>query len=91
VTHPFHPWCGRQFELFNFRHNWGEYRVWFFDEQDELRSLPATWTDVVPPDPAVLVGAGRVPFRAVDLLRLARLVQALDRTLAAPAAAERRP
>ena len=36
VTHPFHPWYGRQFELFNYRHNWGEYRVWFFDEHDQL-------------------------------------------------------
>jgi Family of unknown function (DUF5372) len=79
VTHPFHPWCGRQFEVFNYRHNWGEYRVWFFDEQDELRSLPATWTDVIAPDLAVTLGAGRVSLRAADLLRLARLLQDLDR------------
>jgi hypothetical protein len=82
VTHPFHPWHGRQYELFNYRHNWGEYRVWFFDEQDQLRSLPATWTDVVPPDPAVVAAAGRAPFRAADLLRLARLLRDLDRTQA---------
>ncbi len=79
MTHPFHPWYGRQYELFNFRHNWGEYRVWFFDEHDELRSLPATWTDVVAPDPAVALGAGRALFRAADLLRLACLLRDLDR------------
>jgi hypothetical protein len=82
VTHPFHPWHGRQYELFNYRHNWGEYRVWFFDEQDQLRSLPATWTDVVPPDPAVVAAAGRAPFRAADLLRLVRLLRDLDRAQA---------
>jgi hypothetical protein len=39
----------------------------------------------------VTLGAGRVPFRAADLLRLARLVQALDRASADPGDAERRP
>lgn len=78
MTHPFHPWCGRQFELFNLRRAWGEDRVWFFDEQDALRSLPAAWTDVAPLDPAVAIAAGRAAFRAADLLRVVQLLQALD-------------
>jgi Family of unknown function (DUF5372) len=85
AAHPRHPCTtqrnrsGRQFELFNLRRAWGEDRVWFFDEDDALRSLPAAWTDVVPPDPAVAAAAGRAAFRAGDLLQLARLLRALDR------------
>jgi hypothetical protein len=79
VTHPFHPWSGRQFELVNLRRAWGEDRVWFFDEDDALRSLPAAWTDAVPPDPAGAGAAGQAAFRAGDLLRLARRLRALDR------------
>lgn len=83
VTHPFHPWHGRRFALFNYRHNWGEYRVWFFDDDQRLRSLPATWTDYAPPDPFVLVAAGRSPARLEDLLHLVALVRALDAALPA--------
>ena len=78
MTHPFHPWHGRRFELVTYRHNWGEYRVWFFDDEEQLRSLPAAWTDVAPPDPFVAVAAGRAPFRLEDLRRLAALLRALD-------------
>ena len=78
MTHPFHPWRGRRFELFTYRHNWGEYRVWFFDDDEHLRSLPAAWTDVAPPDPFVAVAAGRAPFHLEDLRRLAALLRALD-------------
>jgi len=37
-------------------------------------ALPASWTDLVPPDPFVAVAAGRSLFRADDLLELAQLV-----------------
>ena len=40
-------------------------------------SVPATWTDVVAPDPVVQLAAGRSLFRAVDLIELARLVEDL--------------
>ncbi len=82
MTHPFHPWHGRRFELFTYRHNWGEHRVWFFDDDQCLRSLPAAWTDVAPPDPFVTVAAGRTPFRLEDLRRLAALLVALDASMA---------
>jgi hypothetical protein len=32
---------------------------------------------VIPPDPVVVISAGRSPFRLEDLLELARLVAAL--------------
>ena len=31
VTHPFHPWCGREFVFVVARRTWGEDRVFFFD------------------------------------------------------------
>jgi hypothetical protein len=78
VTHPFHPWHGRHFELFKYRHNWGEYRVWFFDDEERLQSLPAAWTSLAPPDPFVTMAAGRAPFRLEDLCRLVILLHELD-------------
>jgi hypothetical protein len=77
VTHPFHPLCGREFEFVARRNNWGEDRVCFHDERGELKSLPAAWTDVVEPDPFVVVAAGRSPFRVEDLLALADLLASL--------------
>jgi hypothetical protein len=81
VTHPFHPWYGRQFAFFQLRQNWGEWRVWIFDEAEQLRSLPAGWTDAAPPDPVVVMAAGRAQFRLEDLRRLKALLDALETTL----------
>lgn len=45
------------------------------DENGELFSLPAGWTDVVPADPFVVIADGRCPFTVVDgLLALADLI-----------------
>ena len=56
------------------RHNWGEDRVYFHDDHERVVAIPAAWTSVSPPDPFVRVAAGRSPFRAQDLLELARLL-----------------
>ncbi len=56
------------------RKNWRADRVYLFDAHDELVSLPAEWTDVVAPDPFVVVSAGRSPFHIADLVELAQLV-----------------
>ena len=60
------------------RNNWGEDRVYYQDEQGQLACVPASWTDVIPPDPVVAISAGRLPFRLEDLLELARLLAALE-------------
>jgi hypothetical protein len=60
-----------------YRHNWGENRVYFHDEQGRLVSLPAAWTSVFSPDPFVVLSAGRSAFRVQDLLELARLLNSL--------------
>ena len=58
---------------------WGEDRVYFYNEKQQLTALPATWTDVVAADPFVAVAAGRAPFRANDLLALVQLVECVAR------------
>lgn len=78
VTHPFHPLYGQQFEILNYRHNWGEYRVTFYETPDHVRTLPATWTSLVPSDPSVVLAAGRAAFQMKDLLALTHLLQRID-------------
>jgi hypothetical protein len=78
VTHPFHPWKGREFSLIDYRTNWGEDRVFFNGGGDCPASLPAGWTDILPPDPLVAISQGRSPFRTGDLLELANLLRRID-------------
>ena len=72
MVHPFHPLAGQDFEFVKRRKNWRADRVYLFNASDELVSVPAEWTDVVAPDPFVIVSAGRSPFHIADLLELAR-------------------
>ena len=76
VIHPFHPLHDREFELIYCKQDWGEDRVFFRDDNGQVRSLPASWTDVAPLDPFVSMSAGRSLFRVQDLLELTRLVDA---------------
>src|SRR5260370_7497494 len=73
VTHPFHPLYGQQFEILTCRHNWGEYRVTFYETADHVRALPAAWTGIVAPDTNVAISAGRAPFRLPPPLHLSPL------------------
>lgn len=77
VTHPFHPLCGREFTFVDRRRAWDEDRVALTDENGELVSLPAAWTDVDPVEPFVAMAAGRCPFRVSDPLAAAELIEAL--------------
>jgi hypothetical protein len=79
VAHPFHPLFGQTFTLLSCSFNWGQHRVDLQDEQGNQSTLPASWTDVVPPDPFVVIAAGRSAFRVVDLVALAALVDCLQR------------
>jgi hypothetical protein len=78
VTHPFHPLHGQQFELLSYRHAWDEYRVFFYDREGRLSSLPAVWTNVVGVDPFVVMAAGRAHFRVEDLVALLQLLHRLE-------------
>ena len=54
---------------------WGEDRVYYYDSNDDLKSLPARWTDVDPPEPFVVIAAGRAYFRSVDLWAVVELLE----------------
>ena len=75
MTHPFHPLFGREFDLVTYRHNWSEDRVYYQDDQGQLKSLSADWTSVGAYDPFVVASAGRAMFRTADLLELAVLIE----------------
>ena len=75
VTHPFHPLLGQEIDFVEWRHNWGEDRVFYRDRQGHMASLPARWTSVEAEDPFVVVAAGRSRFRVVDLIDLATLLR----------------
>jgi hypothetical protein len=77
VTHPFHPWCAREFVFIAVRQNWGEDRVFFFDDEGVQRSLPRGWTDARDADPFVVVAAGRSALRVEDLVALTELIAEL--------------
>ncbi|HDH24683.1 MAG TPA: hypothetical protein ENH00_00610 [Actinobacteria bacterium] len=77
VTHPFHPWLGREFVFVAVRRTWGEDRVFFFDVDGVQRSLPSGWTDAARPDVVVVAGGGRSLLRVEDLLVLAELLEGL--------------
>ena len=78
VTHAFHPLSGREFVFIGLQHNWGEYRVRYFDEDGAPRSLPASWTDAVPLDAFVMTAAGRSVHHIDQLLELVALVAGVE-------------
>ena len=78
VTHPFHPLFRREFELVHCRQCWGEERVFYLDEGEELRSFPVRWTSADAGDPLVVISAGRSLYRVVDLLELAKLTREIQ-------------
>ena len=77
VTHPFHPWVGREFVFLAVRQTWSQDRVFFLDAQGRQFSLPVGWTDAAEPDAFVTMAAGRCPFRFADLLELRGLIDGL--------------
>ena len=82
VIHPFHPLSGREFLFIALRQTWGEDRVFFYDEQGTVCSLPVGWTDAVPSDVFVTVAAGRSAFLVDDLVALGELVETIRGGLA---------
>lgn len=77
VTHPFHPLFGQDLEFVKRRRNWRADRVYVFERDGSLLSLPVEWTDVAGEDPFVVVAAGRSAFHTSGLLELAELVARL--------------
>ena len=69
---------GREFELIDYRNNWGEDRVCFLDEKGRLNSILASYTDARGEDPFVVMAAGRAHFRYQDLIALTKMIAQLE-------------
>jgi hypothetical protein len=80
VTHPFHPLGGREFICVGKRYNRYGTRILLQVSDDVVRSVPREWTDLVAPDPEIVMGRARAIFRVGDLLELAGLVARLTGT-----------
>jgi len=74
ITHPFHPWRGRRFELLECQRQWGQWRVYYLSKTGRRAFFAAAWTDAVPQDPFVEQARGRAVARVADLLELAQMV-----------------
>ena len=77
VTHPLHPLSGRQLVCVGERYNRYGTRVLLEVDDGIVCSVPRQWTDLVAPDPEIVIGGGRALFRVADLLELERLVARL--------------
>ena len=77
VTHPFHPLSGQRLQYVGARYNRYGKRLLLRVDDTTVWSVPPQWTDIVAPDPEVVMGRGRSFFRVVDLLELAVLVEHL--------------
>jgi len=76
IVHQFHPLFGRKFKLVEIRQTWGEERVYYCDENDNLASIPLNWTNLKI-DPFKVVSAGRAHFCTKDLLEISQLIREL--------------
>jgi hypothetical protein len=77
ITHPFHPLSGKQLACVGERYNRYGKRLLLQVDDATVRSVPPQWTDVVDPDPEIVIGEHRALFRMADLLELARLIDQL--------------
>ena len=74
IIHPFHPLNGRQLACVGVRYK----RLLLQIDEESVCTVPPQWTDVVAPDPEIVIGEQRALFRVVDLLELAGLVDRLQ-------------
>lgn len=77
VTHPFHPFSGRQLACVGERYNRYGTRLLLQIDDETVCSVPPQWTDLVAPDPEIVLGEHRALFRVADLVELACLVERL--------------
>lgn len=80
ITHPFHPLRGRDFTLESVVGQRGEERIILSDPNGYPIGIPIRYTDIIPPDPYVIIGHSRSLFRVPDLVELIQLVKALKKT-----------
>ena len=74
ITHPFHPLNGKELACVGERYNRYGRRLLLRADDANVCSVPPQWTDLIAPDPEIVIGGGRALFRVGDLLELTRLV-----------------
>ena len=67
---------GKTYRYIDKRVAWGHTRVFFEDDGGMQRPVPIGFTNALPPDPFVMVAAGRSRLRLQELLELLSLVSA---------------
>jgi hypothetical protein len=77
ISHPFHPLSGREVACVGERYNRYGRRLLLRVDDVTVCSVPPQWTDLVPPDPEIVIGEYRALFRVTDLLELEHLVDQL--------------
>jgi hypothetical protein len=77
ITHPFHPLSGREVACVGERYNRYGRRLLLRVDDVTVCSVPPQWTDLVAPDPEIVIGEYRALLRVADLLELERLVDQL--------------
>jgi hypothetical protein len=77
ITHPFHPLSGREVACVGKRYNRYGRRLLLRVDDVTVCSVPPQWTDLVAPDPEIVIGEYRALLRVADLLELERLVDQL--------------
>src|SRR5262245_51076998 len=77
ITHPFHPFCGRELPCVGERCNRAGRRLLLRVDGPTVCSVPPQWTDLAVPDPEVVIGEHRALFRFADLLELRKLIDQL--------------
>jgi hypothetical protein len=66
---------GQEFELVSYRHTWDEQRLYYHDEEGQLRAIPMGWSSMAPVDPFREISGGRSWFRVADLVELVGLLK----------------
>jgi hypothetical protein len=78
VTHPFHPLSGRQLACVGERYNRYGKTLLLETGDGSVCAVRPQWTDVVAPDPEIVLGGQQALFRVADLMELSCLVARLS-------------
>ena len=77
VTHPFHPLSGQRLQYIGTRYTRYGKKLLLRVDDTTICSVPPQWTDIIAPDPEVVMSQQRALFRVADLLELASLLAVL--------------
>jgi len=70
-----------EFDIISKHNCWGENRIFFFNPEGKMISVPSHWTSEVLPDPFVTQSAGRCILHYQDLGAMAKLLKEIDKEI----------